>query len=272
MAMNLAEKYADKVDERFQRDALSHLVVNQDYDFTGIKTVNVYTVDTAPLSDYKREGANRYGEPGELGNSIQELTVSQDKAWTFIIDKGNKTQSMMVMDAGKAVSRQLAEVIIPTYDKYVFTKLKENAGASDSTEATKDNAYALLLKAQEFAGNNNVPDDGRVVLCSYKFAGLLKQDPAFMRDCDVAQNMQIKGILGQVDGTRIVRVPSDRLPEGCDFILTHPIACVAPKQLSEYKIHTDAPGISGWLCEGRVLFDAFVLENKKNAVYYQGAE
>jgi hypothetical protein len=67
-----------------------------------------------------------------------------------------------------------------------------------------------------------------------------------MRDCDVAQNMQIKGLLGEVDGTKLVRVPSSRLPEGCDFILTHPIACVAPQQLNEYKIHTDAPGISGW--------------------------
>lgn len=174
------------------------------------------------------------------------------------------------MDAGKAVSRQLAEKVIPAYDTHVFATLAKNAGHSVDTAINKSNAYESFLAAQEWVGNNNVPDSGRVCLCSYKFAGLLKQDNTFMRDCDMAQNMQIKGLLGEVDGTKLVRVPSSRLPKGCDFILTHPVACVAPKQLSEYKIHTDAPGISGWLCEGRILFDAFVLNNKKAAVYYHG--
>ena len=82
---------------------------------------------------------------------------------------------------------------------------------------------------------------------------------------------QIKGQLGMVDGCKIIRVPASRLPAGCNFILTHPIACVAPTVLSEYKIHTDAPGISGWLCEGRISYDAFVLNNKKDAIFYNGA-
>ena len=244
--INLASKYSAKVDERFKRDALANLVINHDYDFTGVDTVNVYSISTARLNDYNRTGANRYGTPDELGTSIQTMKVGQDKGWTFVIDKGNKTQSMMVLDAGKAVSRQLDEVIIPAFDKHVFTTLAKEAGRSVSTAITKTNAYESFLTAQEWAGDHNVPDSGRVCLCSYKFAGLLKQDTAFMRDCDVAQNMQIKGLLGEVDGTKIVRVPSSRLPDECDFILTHPIACVAPKQLNEYKIHTDAPGISGW--------------------------
>jgi len=49
----------------------------------------------------------------------------------------------------------------------------------------------------------------------------------------------------------------------------HPIATVAPTKLDEYKIHPDPPGISGSLCEGRVVYDAFVLENKAKALYYQ---
>ena len=127
-----------------------------------------------------------------------------------------------------------------------------------------------ILAAQEALGDANVPDQGRVCLVSYAFAGLLKQDPAFMRDCDTAQNMLIKGTLGEVDGCKIIRVPASRLPSGCNFILTHPLATVAPTVLSEYKIHTDAPGISGWLCEGRISYDAFVLNNKADAIFYQG--
>lgn len=116
-----------------------------------------------------------------------------------------------------------------------------------------------------------MPDAGRVAFCSYKFANLLKQDSSFMKYSNLSQEMVVKGIMGEVDGVKIVKVPASRLPEGCSFILTHPIATVAPRQLHEYKVHTDPVGISGWVCEGRELFDAFVLNNKADAVYYHGA-
>lgn len=275
----LASKFSNKVDEAFQRAALANLVTNNDYDWEGVDTVKVYSIPVVDMNDYKRTGSNRYGTPDELGNSTQTMTVRKDRGWTFTIDKGNKLQSQMVMDAGKAVARQLALKVIPEVDTYVFNEIaKAASGHTDeagnahaaSTTVTKSNAYEEFLKAQEVLGNANVPDEGRVCLVSYKFAGLLKQDAAFMRDCDTAQNMQIKGLLGEVDGAKIVRVPSSRLPAGCDFILTHPIATVAPKVLSEYKIHTDAPGISGWLCEGRIIYDAFVLNNKLDATFYHG--
>lgn len=213
-------------------------------------TVNVFSIDTVPLNDYSRTGANRYGNPTELGNKVQTMKITQDKGWTFTIDKANKTQSQMVMDAGAACARQMSEVIIPFYDAYVFRKLALAATANGQfkTETiNKGDAYSKFLDAQETLGNKNVPDAGRVCLCSYAFANKLKQDPSFMRYGDMTQEMLIKGVMGEVDGVKIVKVPASRLPEGCNFILTHPMACVAPRQLNEYKIHTDAPGISGWL-------------------------
>ena len=179
----------------------------------------------------------------------------------------------MVLDAGKAVSRQLREVIVPEYDTYVFATLAKAASDNshtDATAATKENAYSLFLNAQEALGNANVPDKGRVAFCSYKYANLLKQDSAFMKYGNQSQEMVIKGILGECDGTKIVKVPASRLPAGCDFILTHPIAATAPKQLEEYKIHDNPPGVSGWLVEGRFIYDCFVLNEKADAIFYQG--
>ena len=119
-------------------------------------------------------------------------------------------------------------------------------GNTDATAATKSNAYELFLKAQEKLGDNCAPDQGRVAFCSYKFANLLKQDPSFMKYGNLSQEMVNKGIMGECDGVKIVKVPASRLPEGCSFILTHPIAATGPKQLEEYKIHDNPPGISGW--------------------------
>ena len=84
--------------------------------------------------------------------------------------------------------------------------------------------------------------------------------------------MLSKGIIGEVDGCKIVKVPASRLPAGAAFLLTYPSAATAPKQLEEYKIHDDPPGISGWLVEGRFIYDCFVLKEKADAIYYHGAQ
>lgn len=130
--------------------------------------------------------------------------------------------------------------MIPEYDKYVFATLAKAASAKGhtaATAATKSNAYELFLNAQEALGDANVPDQGRIAFCSYKFANLLKQDSAFMKYGDKAQDMLIKGVIGEVDGCKIVKVPASRLPAGAAFIITHKIAATAPKQLEDYKIH-----------------------------------
>ena len=54
-----------------------------------------------------------------------------------------------------------------------------------------------------------------------------------------------------------------RLPQGVEFIIAHPVATTSPVKLEDYKIHDNPPGINGKLVEGRIRYDAFVLENKK---------
>lgn len=270
---NLASVFSKKVDERFYKESQAMMALNSDYKFTGVRTVHVYSIQPVALTDYSRTGTNRYGTPTDLRLAKQDMIVNNDRAWTFTIDKGDKIESEMVLDAGKAVSRQLREVVVPEFDTYAFKTLglaAQGNGTTDTTAAIKSNAYELFLAAQESMGNKLVPDTGRVAFCSYKFANLLKQDPAFMKYGNMSQEMVIKGILGEVDGVKIIKVPSSRLPAGCEFIMTHPIAAVGVKQLQEYKIHTDPPGLSGWLCEGRFIYDVFVLDNKKDAIWYQG--
>lgn len=278
---NLALKYSKVVDERFTRESQVTPGLGNAYktEFTGVKTLRVYSIPTVPLQDYNRDGRVngffRYGMPEDLTRNVQEMTITQDKSFTFIIDQGDKIQSMMVSDAGKALSREINEQIIPNFDCYCFSTWAAAAtavGNVDTTQATKSNVYELFLKANEAMGNANVPDAGRIAYCSYGFANLLKQDPAFMRYGDKSQEMLIKGTIGEVDGTRIVKVPASRLPAGAAMIMVHPIATVAPEQLKDYRIHDNPPGINGWLVEGRHIFDCFVLDNKARALYYIGSQ
>lgn len=270
MAVNLAAKYSNKVDERFYAESQAQMGTNQDYEWEGVDTVKVYQVDTVPMNDYTRQGASRYGTPTELGNTVQTMQIRRDRSFTFTIDKANRDQTMMVMEAGKSLSRQEREVVIPEYDRYVFG-VQVAAGIENGNceigSASSSTAYAKFLKGEETLGNNLIPAKGRIAYCSYGFSNLLMLDPAFMKYGDKSQEMVTKGVLGEVDGIKIVKVPASQLPFGVSFMIVHPSATVAPQQLKEYKTHQDPPGINGNLVEGRHLYDAFILEAKKNGIY-----
>lgn len=76
-------------------------------------------------------------------------------------------------------------------------------------------------------------------------------------------------ILSNLDGMSVQKIPANRLPAGFGFLVAHPCATVAPVKLEDYTIHENPPGISGSLVEGRICYEAFVLDNKAKAIYYQ---
>ena len=269
--VNLAQKYSNKVDERYYAESQALMGTNKDYDWEGVDTVKVYQVDTVPMNDYTRSGTSRYGTPSELGNTVQTMQLTRDRSFTFTIDKANRNQTMMVMEAGKSLSRQEREVIMPEYDRYIFGKQVDAAVTNNhfamATDISSTNAYAKFLKIDETLGNDLIPMKGRIAYCSYGFCNLLMLDPAFIKYGDKSQEMVIRGELGEVDGVKIVKVPASQLPSGVSCLMVHPSATVAPQQLKEYKTHVDPPGINGWLVEGRHMYDAFVLDAKKNGLY-----
>lgn len=267
MAINYAQKYAQQIDERFTLEALSTPAVNTDYDFTGAKTVNVYSIPTAAMKDYARTGASRYGTPAELENTVQALTMAKDRSFTFTIDKGNFEDTNMLNSAGEALNRQIREVIVPEVDTYRFSKMCTGAGKTATAAVTKANAYSVFLDAQAELTEQKVPIVGRVAYVSPSYYKLIKQDEAFVKHSDMAQDILVKGQLGMIDGVAIIPVPTSYLPANVAFFVTHPSACTSPVKLAEYKIHDNPPGINGWLVEGRVYYDAFVLTSKKGAIY-----
>lgn len=42
------------------------------------------------MNDYVRSGSNRYGNPEDLTRNVQEMVVTKDRGFTYIIDKGDK--------------------------------------------------------------------------------------------------------------------------------------------------------------------------------------
>lgn len=271
MAMNLASKYSSNVDERFKLKSFTEVAVNKEYDWTGVDTIKVYGIDTVAMNDYTKSGSARYGVAAELGNTAQSMVLAKDRSFTFTIDRANKLNTQMVMDAGKALARQIDEVVVPEIDTYRLAVMAAAAVAAGNTTGvaaaiTASNAYIKFLAAQEKLDDNKVPVQGRICFVKPSYYNFLKQDPTFIKASDMAQKMLVTGQVGEVDGVKIIKVPSSYFPAATDFILTHPVATVAAQKLEDYKTHDNPPGINGWLVEGRKIYDAFVLNNKNKAI------
>lgn len=266
MAINYAKKYSSKVDERFKLGSLTNGLVNNDYDWVGVETVAVYSIPTVALGDYSLTGSTRYGTASELQNSVQEMQLTRDRAFTFTIDKKSHDDTMMAMEAGKALRREIDEVVIPEIDTYRLTKIAAGADYTGGNAITTSNAYSEFLDLQEILDNKKVPAGGRICIASPAYIKNLKLDSNFVKASDMAVKVAFNGVVGEVDGVPIIKVPTSYLPEDVDFIITRKEACPAPSKLTEYKVHDDVPGISGWLVEGRVRYDAFILNEKKAGI------
>ncbi len=267
MTVNLAQKYSSKVDERFKLGSLTDSIINFDYDWTGVDTVKIYSIETSELSDYTKTGSQRYGTPDELSDSVQSLTLSQDKAFTFTIDKAYELGQEGVKSAGAALRRQLDEVVIPAIDIYRISKLIAGAKTTETSATTKSNAYEQFLTAMEKLSDYKVPIVGRVALVTPSFYKFLKLDETFIKNSDLGQQIVLNGQVGKIDGVPVIVAPTSYFSANVNFVVTHPSALCAPVKLNEYKIHTNPPGVSGSLVEGRIIHDAFVLTNKASAIY-----
>lgn len=276
MPINYAAKYASVVDTRFTQGSMTQGIINNNFDWIGVQTVKVFSRDLVTLGDYTASGASRYGSPDELGNAVQEMTLTQDKAFTYTIDRKTEQDTNGTMEAAATLAENIDNVLIPAIDKYriaVIAASAPTAGAVSGAShyvvsaVTAANAYSEFLKAQEVLDNDLVPQGGRIALVTPKFFNYIKLDESFVKRGDMATRIAINGVVGEIDGVPIVKVPASYFPNSAiDFIITNPIATVSPVKLQDFKIHVDPPGINGFLIEARLRHDTFVLNKKADAI------
>lgn len=273
MAINLVTKFTDHVDELFTAESKKSLLTNNDYDWTGAHTIKVHKVNTVSMNDYDRAGTgentSRFGVLGKVENELEEFTLRKDRSFTFVIDKMDKDETGGVLSGASALARQQREIIIPEVDTYTYGVMAASAGTKvvDVT-LTESNIYDEIIKGTELLDDEDVPDTGRVLTVVPEVYRMMKKCPDLSLDCDVTEKQRLNGVIAMVDGMDVVKISKNRMPANAGFMISHPVATVAPTKLEDYRVHQDPPGISGELVEGRIVYDAFVLDNKKKAIYY----
>ena len=275
MAIELATKFQPHTDEQFKAESKKSLLTNTDYDWTGAHTIKVYKVSTSGMNDYNRKGENngnwsRYGAVAGLDATTEEMTLKKDRSFTFAIDKLDADETQQQLAAASALARQNREVVIPEVDAYTYGVMAANAGHKpDELALTVDNLYEQILTGSQALDDAEVPETGRVLVVIPAIYNLMKKCKEIVMETNVGNELRLQGVIGILDGMNVQKIPANRLPDGFGFMIAHPVATVAPVKLEDYTVHENPPGISGSLVEGRIVYDAFVLDNKAKAIYYQ---
>lgn len=274
MAIELATKYLPYVDEIFKAESKKSLLTNDDFDWTGAHTIKVYKIGTAPMNDYDRAGtgenASRYEKITDLEATTQTMLVTKDRSFTFVIDKLDSNETGGALEAATALARQLREVVIPEVDEYTYRKMCEGAGTKPAAKTLDStNIYNEIISATTVLDDNEVNEAGRVLLVVPAVYQMMKDSEKIVLNTNIGDDLRQHGVISNLDGMNVVKVSSKRVPKNFGFMVAHPCATVAPTKLADYRTHQDPPGISGTLTEGRISYDAHVLDNKKMAIYYQ---
>lgn len=275
MAINLAEKYSDKIVERFTKSSYTAPWASSEYDWDGVKAIKVYTPVPIDLTQYDRTknpfaaNGGRFGVPVEVQDVVQRMELTQDPAFAATIDRGYYTDQMKIKEAGKIMKMQMGVKVTPYTDKYCFWQWASHAGniVTESAALSKDNIVARIMAGATVMDNALVPDENRTVFITATNYDLLRQAEPMKYAENLQEKAVSKGHVSYIAGMAIVKVPDAYLPKDVNFIIVYKHSVLAPTKLNFSRILTDVAGLDGSLLEYHQYFDAFVLAQQRGGVY-----
>ena len=268
--INLTEKYSKRIDERYKLKSVTDAFAGHDYDWDGSKSIKVYSIDKVGINDYNRGAtANRFGVAQELGDTVQTMTLTQDKSSTFTIDRGNAVDQMNIKQANKKLKDIWDEEATPEIDVYRLNKWANGAGTVvvNATELTKNTVVEAVIAGGTAMSNKKVSKQGRAIFIGESlFAKLALSDQVLGID-KMGNDSIANGVVAKIGGMSIVPVPDDYLPTGVNFIIKHKGTTADPMKLKTFRVQENPVGIDGDVGELRYYHDAFVLGNKADGIY-----
>lgn len=275
MAINYATKYAAKVAERFHVNSITDDDCGKDYTFLDpdSRTIRVGSVDVVPETQYKREGDDRFGPTHDLGDTLQEMTCEQCPAFSIALDRVIQSDQAIKKEAGRVVRRQLDEVTIPGIDKHRVKKwaLGGNIAIKLTTAPTKATIIESIMDLGVKMDNAGVPSEGRTLYIAASYYKLVKLSTEFIALKDMGEKAVGKGVVGELDGMRVKKVPDHYMPKGVYCFIKRKGCTVDPVKLQQVDILEKVKGIAGSVIQGVTYHDAFVLGAKGDGIAVLGS-
>lgn len=273
--INLTTRAEKKVLERFKLKSVTQGLFSNAYNFTGVQTIQIPSIDTVPLNNYNAErvdGGSRYGNLINLGDSLQEFTMSQKKSFIFAIDETYNTDQQQIKRAGECLRREVDEVVIPTVDKYRLQKIADACPAEciqtlAAANFAKDKIVETIFTANAAMSDDLVPVEGRVLYMSYQDAVKMKLADQVIGIDKLGEKAIVNGAFGKIDATQIRLVPASYMPTGVKAMIVKTGISLAPQKIKDYSIHPGQHVLYGKIATGLLYHDCFVMgKGEKDSV------
>lgn len=247
----IPELWAGRVLENLRKTLVygSPAVVNRDYEGQirqagdtvkiqnlGAIAAAAYTVDTDLSS------------PSALSDTTRSLSIDQAYAVNFQIDDITSAQSSVaLMDAAM---REAAYALAGTADQFLAGEMEDDAtDIASSVDTTPDatSAYENLVEASIKLDEANAPREGRFVIISPAYHGLLLKDARFVTPGGGVTTVLENGFVGRAAGFTVLT--SNNLPLDSTnkvVIAGHPSATTYAEQI----VKTEAYRVEARFADG----------------------
>lgn len=274
MPLDYTTKYSAQIAERFKKASITNSAAGKEYEFTGARSVKIYSMVAADLVDYGR-GTTRYGTVTDAEFTTQEMLCTQAKAFTKHMEKLDNADISIDATAAKFLRMEQDEVIVPTMDKYRLKKWVMEAGTPKvmSAAPTKSTIVGDIMALKGDMMDKLVPDTNMTLYIPTAYYVMLKQANAVveLNGGDYARRAVEKGVVAEFDGMKVVPVPSTYLPTGVYFMIKAKGTSVDPVKLAQYDIIEKAVGYSGPVIQGLAYYDSFVIGAKNAGIGVAGS-
>ncbi|MEU7314353.1 N4-gp56 family major capsid protein [Streptomyces sp. NPDC007083] len=189
-------------------------VTNRDYEgdvseFGGSVVINT-------VADPTVEAYTAYTDMvgGNAATSPQTMLIDQKRAWSLNIDDVDRAQARDDADFVSKVSQKAAHLLAKTADAYIAAQMAAAVTpGAEVTLSTPEAAYDLLVDMRTDLSEQDVPVDGRWVVVTPAFHGLLLKDPRFVSSGDAQGGLtRSSGVVGQAAGFTVLE--SNQAPAG----------------------------------------------------------
>jgi len=284
----LAERYLPILDGIYKKESLTArlLGANANIRFTGANKVEVFKTDMDGFADYSRN--NGY-VVGSVTSGWEDYILSKDRGIALTVDAMDNEETLG-MAFGTLLGEFMRTKAIPEYDSYRFSVLASTVGvdgtAADITIGTTD-CPALIDAAEESMGDNEVPEEGRILYVSEKFYRGIKSKITRILANENGVNTEIEVF----NGMPVIRVPKNRfntsitLNDGTEnfgytvggypinFMIVHPSAVlpIVKHEIPRIFSPMEYQQANAWKLDIRCYHDCFVLDQKVKGIYVHRA-
>lgn len=257
---HIQDKHLGVIKEVIPYNAYSTpMILKDDSILLNGRTFTVLETNEAELRDYQRNTAN-------------ELTTLQADETSYVLDIekywGLQIDDLDVKDLNTEiekyqVAKQTNKIVAPYLDKLRFATVIENSSKNVIPVETKE--YDAVLDAG--AELDELATSGtRYLFVTPTFYKAIKKRIVELPQGDRDNNVRYKGVVGELDGAIVVKVPNKILNTGnnsVDAVLTVDNVLASPVQVDKFESGRLGAGRFGVYLQQLLYTGAFVLQKNQ---------